>query len=78
MMLRQPQHFHTQLIAENAFGEGFVNDALVVFRCVGLREEKIAELQKKKRDLADAILDGGDQKSILKDLSVEDLELLLT
>ena len=46
--------------------------------CRDTVEEKIAELQKKKRDLADAILDGGDQKSILKDLSVEDLELLLS
>lgn len=46
--------------------------------CKDTVEEKIAELQKKKRDLADAILDGGDQQSILKDLSVEDLELLLS
>ena len=46
--------------------------------CRDTVEEKIAELQKKKRELADAILDGGDQKSILKDLSVEDLELLLS
>lgn len=46
--------------------------------CRDTVEEKIAELQKKKRDLADAILDGKDQKSILKDLSVEDLELLLS
>ena len=46
--------------------------------CRNTVEEKIAELQKKKRDLADAILDGGDQASILKDLSVEDLELLLS
>ncbi|HIE97869.1 MAG TPA: DEAD/DEAH box helicase [Fuerstia sp.] len=46
--------------------------------CRDTVEEKIAELQQKKRALADAILDGGDQKSILKDLSVEDLELLLS
>ena len=47
--------------------------------CRDTVEEKIAELQKKKRDLADAILDGADQSSsILKDLSVEDLELLLS
>lgn len=46
--------------------------------CRDTVEEKIAELQKKKRDLADAILEGGDQKSILKDLSVEDLEMLLS
>lgn len=46
--------------------------------CRDTVEEKIAELQKKKRDLADAILDGADQKSIMKDLSVEDLELLLS
>ncbi|MCA9084138.1 MAG: SNF2 helicase associated domain-containing protein [Planctomycetaceae bacterium] len=46
--------------------------------CRDTVEEKIAELQKKKRDLADAILEGSDQTSILKDLSVEDLELLLS
>lgn len=46
--------------------------------CRNTVEEKIAELQSKKRELADAILDGSDQKSILKDLSVEDLELLLS
>lgn len=46
--------------------------------CRDTVEEKIAELQKKKRELADAILDGADQKSILKDLSVEDLEMLLS
>ncbi|MGB4740908.1 MAG: SNF2-related protein, partial [Fuerstiella sp.] len=42
--------------------------------CRDTVEEKIAELQKKKRDLADAILEGGDQQSILKELSFEDLE----
>ncbi len=46
--------------------------------CRDTVEEKIAELQKKKRDLADAILEGGDQQSILKELSFEDLELLLS
>ena len=46
--------------------------------CRDTVEEKIAELQKKKRDLADAILEGGYQQSILKDLSFEDLELLLS
>ncbi|MEZ6123352.1 MAG: DEAD/DEAH box helicase [Planctomycetaceae bacterium] len=46
--------------------------------CRDTVEEKIAELQQKKRDLADAILEGGDQASILQDLSVEDLELLLS
>jgi superfamily II DNA or RNA helicase len=44
--------------------------------CKGTVEEKILELQKKKRELADAILeaDGG----LLKDLTAEDLELLLS
>ena len=46
--------------------------------CRDTVEEKIAELQSKKRALADAILDGSDQQSILKELSVEDLELLLS
>lgn len=46
--------------------------------CRDTVEEKIAELQTKKRNLADAILNGADQKSILKDLSVEDLEMLLS
>ncbi|MBX3440928.1 MAG: DEAD/DEAH box helicase [Planctomyces sp.] len=44
--------------------------------CRDTVEEKILELQKKKRELADAILeaDGG----LLKDLTAEDLELLLS
>jgi SNF2 family DNA or RNA helicase len=44
--------------------------------CRGTVEEKILELQKKKRELADAILeaDGG----LMKDLTAEDLELLLS
>jgi len=46
--------------------------------CRDTVEEKIAELQNKKRELADAILDGTDNQSVLKDLSVEDLELLLS
>ena len=46
--------------------------------CRDTVEEKIAELQKQKRELADAILDGGDNQSILKDLSLDDLELLLS
>jgi len=39
-------------------------------------EEKVLELQKTKRDLADAIL-GGDN-SLIRDLQKEDLELLLS
>ncbi len=44
--------------------------------CRGTVEEKIAELQEKKRSLADAILDGN--KSVMKNLTTEDLELLLS
>ena len=39
-------------------------------------EEKVLELQKTKRDLADAIL--GDDNSLIRDLKREDLELLLS
>lgn len=39
-------------------------------------EEKVLELQKSKRDLADAIL--GEDNSLIRDLKREDLELLLT
>ena len=46
--------------------------------CRDTVEEKIAELQKKKRELADAILEGDDASSVLKDLSAEDLEMLLS
>ena len=46
--------------------------------CRDTVEEKIAELQKKKRELADAILEGDDTSSVLQNLSVEDLELLLS
>jgi SNF2 family DNA or RNA helicase len=46
--------------------------------CRDTVEEKIAELQKQKRELADAILDGSDDGSVLKDLSAEDLEMLLS
>jgi len=46
--------------------------------CRDTVEEKIAELQKQKRELADAILEGDDTSNILKDLSVEDLELLFS
>jgi superfamily II DNA or RNA helicase len=46
--------------------------------CRNTVEEKIAQLQKKKRELADAILDGDQSASVLKDLSTEDLELLLS
>lgn len=44
--------------------------------CRNTVEEKIAELQSKKRSLADAILQ--ENSSLLKDLSSEDLELLLS
>ncbi|MFN5623155.1 MAG: DEAD/DEAH box helicase, partial [Planctomyces sp.] len=46
--------------------------------CRDTVEEKIAELQKQKRELADAILAGDDSSNVLKDLSVEDLELLFS
>ena len=46
--------------------------------CRDTVEEKIAELQKKKRQLADSILAGDDSGSVLQDLSMEDLELLLS
>jgi superfamily II DNA or RNA helicase len=46
--------------------------------CRDTVEEKIAELQKQKRELADAILEGGDASSVLKDLSADDLEMLLS
>jgi superfamily II DNA or RNA helicase len=39
-------------------------------------EEKVLELQKSKRDLADAIL--GEDNSLIRDLNKEDLELLLS
>jgi superfamily II DNA or RNA helicase len=39
-------------------------------------EEKVLELQKSKRDLADAIL--GEDNSLIRDLKKEDLELLLS
>ena len=48
---------------QEILGEDVINDALA---------------ERNRRDLADAILDGGDQKSIMKDLSVEDLEMLLS
>ncbi len=44
--------------------------------CRGTVEEKIAELQNQKRDLADAILEANN--NMLKDLSTEDLEMLLS
>lgn len=44
--------------------------------CQDTVEEKIAELQKKKRNLADAILE--ESNNVLKELSTEDLELLLS
>lgn len=45
--------------------------------CSDTVEEKIAELQSKKRDLAEAILEA-DAGRLLRDLSIEDLELLLS
>ncbi len=45
--------------------------------CRDTVEEKIAMLQRQKRDLADAILEA-DNSGVLKDLSVEDLEMLLS
>lgn len=44
--------------------------------CRGTVEEKIAELQGKKKDLADAILEA--DGNLIRDLSTEDLELLLS
>ena len=44
--------------------------------CKDSVEEKILDLQKKKRQLADAILT--DDNAVLTDLSAEDLELLLS
>lgn len=46
--------------------------------CRNTVEEKILELQKQKRELADAILAGDSTGSILSDMSVDDLELLLS
>ena len=40
-------------------------------------EEKLLELQSAKRDLADAILDGGEGQS-LRDLTADDLRMLLS
>jgi len=45
--------------------------------CAGTVEEKIADLQSKKRALANAILEA-DNTSLLKEMSTEDLELLLS
>src|SRR5262249_25520282 len=42
----------------------------------GTVEEKVLELQKTKRELADAIL--GEDNSLIRDLKKEDLELLLS
>ncbi|MCB1009172.1 MAG: DEAD/DEAH box helicase, partial [Acidobacteria bacterium] len=42
----------------------------------GTVEEKLLELQQAKRDLADAILDGGGQS--LRDLTADDLRTLLS
>jgi SNF2 family DNA or RNA helicase len=39
-------------------------------------EEKVLQLQKTKRDLADAIL--SEDNSLIRDLKSEDLELLLS
>ena len=45
--------------------------------CRGTVEEKILELQQKKRDLADAILNA-DNRGVVQNLSREDLEFLLS
>ena len=44
--------------------------------CRNTVEEKITELQQQKRELADAILE--ENQSVLKNLSSDDLELLLS
>ena len=44
--------------------------------CKGTVEEKIAELQKQKRELADAILE--QNNSILQDMTADDLKMLLS
>ncbi|MBX3438370.1 MAG: SWF/SNF helicase family protein, partial [Planctomycetaceae bacterium] len=44
--------------------------------CRDTVEEKIVELQSKKRKLADAILEGDNR--LMKDLTTDDLELLLS
>ena len=46
--------------------------------CRDTVEEKILELQKQKRELADALLAGDSKGSILSDMSMDDLELLLS
>ena len=45
--------------------------------CRGTVEEKILELQRKKRDLADAILNA-DSRGVVENLSREDIEFLLS
>ncbi len=45
--------------------------------CRGTVEEKILELQQKKRDLADAILNA-DNRGVIQNLTREDLEFLLS
>jgi SNF2 family DNA or RNA helicase len=45
--------------------------------CRGTVEEKILELQQKKRDLADAIL-SADNRGVIQNLSREDIEFLLS
>jgi len=44
--------------------------------CAGTVEEKIAELQKQKRDLADAILQ--ENNTMMKNMTVDDLDMLLS
>ncbi|MCH2211166.1 MAG: SNF2 family helicase [Fuerstiella sp.] len=46
--------------------------------CRDTVEEKILQLQKQKRELADAILAGDSKGSILSEMSLDDLELLLS
>jgi SNF2 family DNA or RNA helicase len=52
--------------------------AVFAYRLItkGTVEERVLELQKTKRDLADAIL--GQDNSLIRDLQREDLELLLS
>ncbi|HEX8200285.1 MAG TPA: DEAD/DEAH box helicase, partial [Isosphaeraceae bacterium] len=46
--------------------------------CRDTVEQKILDLQNRKRELADAILGGGEERDIVRSLSREDLEFLLS
>jgi len=41
-------------------------------------EEKILDLQQSKREIAEAILEGGGKGQQLRDLTAEDLDMLLS